>query len=132
MIIVRVIALVLVFAATALDASPFRGTVCDESGASTAKATVVIHWDSAGSGYVKTNVGIKQDVILTTDDHGSFSADLPLGFYDIFVAAPASSPACRKIIIKSDQASESTFRLSVDRKVSKEIGGSLIIPSRKH
>ena len=126
------VALLLAFAAHALGDDPFHGTVSDESGASIAKATIIVHWDLSGSGYTKTNVGIKQDVILTTDDNGVFSAELPPGFYDLFVAAPAFSPACRKIIIKGDQAAEAKFRLQLDPKVAKEIGGNRVVPMRVH
>lgn len=45
------------------------------------------------------NIGIKQDLMLRTDERGAFTTPLPPGFYDVFVSSPAFSPACRKIRI---------------------------------
>ena len=50
-----------------------------------AKAHGVIHWDQAGSEYLGNNVGIQEDITVTTDSVGKFSLDLPQGLYDVFV-----------------------------------------------
>jgi hypothetical protein len=72
--------------------------VTDSSGGAIRGAMVLVHWDSAGSTVgLNSSVGIKQDLILTTDARGSVSADLPPGFYDVFFSAMAFTPVCQKI-----------------------------------
>lgn len=100
-----------------------KGTVTDSTGAAIRRARLVVHWDSSGSAVgLKSNVGIKQDVTLETDEDGKFSADLPPGFYDVFVTAQAFSPQCQKIRIKPGSAAMYNPKLKVDPLVSSEIG----------
>jgi len=70
-----------------------------------------------------TNVGIKQDLTLTTDANGSFSAELPSGFYDVLVTATAFSPDCRKIRLNAGQTATFNAKLSVSLIVVKELPG---------
>jgi hypothetical protein len=101
----------------------FSGTVVDENGGAISGATIQLHWDPAGSAVgLDSNVGIKRDLALTTDQNGRFAADLPSGFYDLFVSATAFTPACRKIRLKGAATAESGFRLRVDPKVVSELG----------
>ena len=69
-----------------------------------------------------SNVGIKEDVALTTGQTGEFETDLPPGFYDLFVSATAFSPVCRKIRLKDIAHPPVDFRLKADPLVTKELG----------
>ncbi len=74
--------------------TPFTGTVTDSAGASISGAMVLVHWDPAGSRVgLTTNIGIKDDLIIKTDEKGTFAAELPSGFYDVFFSAMAFTPA---------------------------------------
>ena len=65
-----------------------KGAVTDSSGTPISGAMLMVHWDSAGSTVgLKSNVGIKADLIIRTKDDGTFSVDLPPGFYDVFASA---------------------------------------------
>jgi hypothetical protein len=120
---VNCIALCLALAVAAFGETKVTSTVTDESGAAISGAMILIHWDSAGSTVgLNTNVGIKKDLVLTTDARGNFSVELPPGFYDLFVSAMAFTPACRKIRLKGAATSEVRFRLAVDPKVTQELG----------
>jgi hypothetical protein len=84
---------------------------------------VLIHWDPAGSTVgLDSNVGIRRDLVLTTDHRGGFAAELPSGFYDVFVSATAFTPTCRKIRLKGAAHSKFRFRLAVDPNVVSELG----------
>jgi hypothetical protein len=62
---------------------------------------VIVHWDSSGSTVgLRDNIGIKQDVIVVTDASGQYSANVPAGFYDVFVSAMAFTPIAAKVIVK--------------------------------
>jgi hypothetical protein len=101
----------------------FRGTVTDEAGASISVAVVLIHWDSSGSSVgLLSNVGIKEDATVRTGTDGSFSIDLPSGFYDVFVSSPAFTPVCRKIRIRDRNTVTFNARLPLDGLVSNELG----------
>ena len=85
-------ALVLVFLCLAcLSADPrsaITGQITDSEGAVIANARLLVHWDSSGSAVgLSDNSGIKQDVIAVTDASGHYSANVPAGFYDVFVSA---------------------------------------------
>ncbi len=100
------------------------GTVRDSEGAVISGARIFIHWDRSGSDVgLTTNVGIKQDLTLTTDANGSFSAELPSGFYDVLVTATAFSPDCRKIRLNAGQTATFNAKLSVSLIVVKELPG---------
>jgi len=68
----------LLLAAVSARAATLSGTVRDSQGAVIAGAHVVVHWDPSGSNYLKDNIGIKQDIVATTDSNGRFSVDLRL------------------------------------------------------
>ena len=55
-------------------------------------------------------------------DDGTFSVDLPPGFYDVFVAVPAFTPMCRKVRIKPGAAVDTTFRMNADPLYAAEMG----------
>jgi len=84
----------------------------------------MLGWSFTGipSGGAVGYLGLKQDVIVVTNSSGFYSADVPAGFYDVFVSAPAFTPIAAKVIVKEQNA---TFnpKLYVDPLVSKEIGG---------
>ena len=49
------------------------GTVRDSEGAVISEAHIFVHWDPSGSEVgLTTNVGIKQDLTLTSNNNGSF------------------------------------------------------------
>ncbi len=59
---------------------------------------------------------------MVTDTSGGYSANLPAGFYDVFVSAPAFTPIAAKVIVKGEKTMFNA-KLYVDPLVSKEIGG---------
>lgn len=81
----------------------------------------MIHWDSSGANYLKDNIGIKQDIIATTDSNGGFSVDLPAGFNDVFVSASSFSPHCGKIRLKGNETKKYEVKLKVSPVTSKEL-----------
>ena len=104
--------------------SAITGKITDSEGAVIANARVLVHWDSSGSTVgLKDNVGIKRDVIVVTDASGHYSADVPEGFYDVLISAPAFTPIAAKVIVKEGQKAMVNAKLYVDPLVSKEIGG---------
>ena len=58
------------------------GKVTDSKGAAIAKARVLIHWDRSSG-----KSGVTQDVSVLSDDSGTYLAQVPVGFYDVFVSA---------------------------------------------
>jgi len=103
--------------------STITGQITDSEGAAISNARVLVHWDPSGStvGLVD-NIGIKQDVIAVTDASGHYSAQVPAGFYDVFVSATAFTPMATKVRVKKDQAGTFSPKLSVDPLVTKELG----------
>jgi hypothetical protein len=113
--IVALVVLSLIVPTIALGDTRFKGTVTDASDTPISAAMVLIHWDSAGSTVgLTTNVGIKEDLVVRTNGDGTFKVDLPPGFYDVFVAAMAFSPRCRKIRIKRGEGLAVTLRMNAD------------------
>jgi hypothetical protein len=101
-----------------------RGAVKDASDTPLSGAMVLIHWDRAGAtAGVRSNIGIDADLSTVTKEDGTFTADLAPGFYDVFVAATAFTPTCRKIRIKAGEPQEIRFRLNVDDLYTVEMGG---------
>ena len=99
----------------AFGEAQFKGTVKDSSGTPISGARVLIHWDSAGSTVgLSDNIGIRADFTIRTNDDGTFSVDLPSGFYDVFATARAFTPMCRKIGTKVSGAVEIELRMNVD------------------
>src|SRR5712691_11497968 len=62
-----------------------------------------------------TNVGIKQDLTLTTDANGSFSAELPSGLFTMFWSRP---PPSRRIVGRFDLTPGQTATFNAKLSVS--------------
>ena len=121
----KLICIILLFGmwAAASFSAQLTGIVTDSEGAAVGGAHVVVHWDRSGADVgLHSNVGIRQDLALVTDAKGEFRAQLPPGFYDIFVAAIAFSPDCRKIRIKPGENATYHVTLKVDPLVTSEMG----------
>ena len=104
-------------------ASELKGVVTDSEDAVIRGAFVIVHWDRSGTAVgLKSNAGLKQDLILETDAKGEFGAELPPGFYDVFVAATAFSPECRKVRIKVGERATYSPKLKADPLVTNETG----------
>ena len=114
------LALVCLLFAMQAQAATLSGIVTDSEGAAISKAHIIVHWDSSGSTYLPNNLGLKQDLTMTTDENGQFSADVPEGFYDLFVAAGAFSPHCEKIRL-TGKSKSFKIKLPVSPVVSKEL-----------
>jgi hypothetical protein len=101
--------------------SGITGEIVDSEGAAIANARVLVHWDSAGSTVgLSDNIGIQHDVIVTTDSNGRYLAEVPAGFYDVFVSAMAFTPTAAKVRVKKDRITyNSTLR--PDPLVSREL-----------
>lgn len=115
-------------------AESVKGIVADSSGAVLPEATVRFHWDPAGSTVgLTSNVGIARDLVVKTDQQGRFKADLPPGFYDVFVSAMAFTPVCRKIRVAPTRVQELTFSMSVEPLYTDEFGFKIeaVAPKRK-
>jgi hypothetical protein len=100
--------------------SAINGQITDSEGAVISNAGVLIHWDSSSSGLGLT--GIKQDVAVITDATGYYSANVPPGFYDVFVSAAAFTPVASKVRVKEGQTTTFSAKLNADPLVSKELG----------
>lgn len=99
------------------------GFVTDSGGAAISKAEIFVHWDPSGSTMgLTSNVGIKEDLRLTTNYEGRFWADIPPGFYDIFVSAAGFSPDCRKIRLKQGGSAGLSIALKISPLVGVELG----------
>ena len=96
-----------------------------------ANARVLVHWDSSGSTVgLSDNIGIKRDEIVVTDASGKYSANVPPGFYDVFVSAMAFAPAATKVRVKTGTPATFNTKLNVDPLVSKELAHE-IYPASK-
>ena len=102
-------------------ASSLSGRVVDSEGAVIKDAYIVIHWDHSGSNYLTDNLGIPKDLVLTSDDKGEFSADIPTGFYDVFVSATAFSPHCEKVRVKRKPGVSLEVKLKISAVTSREL-----------
>lgn len=60
---------------------------------------------------------------MVTDASGQYSANVPAGFYDVFVSAMAFTPIAAKVIVKEGHGAVLTAKLYLDLLVSKEIRG---------
>jgi hypothetical protein len=106
-----------------IQTAKMTGSATDPTGAAIAQATIELHWDPSGAHVgLKTNVGLRSEMKIMTDSDGKFSATVPPGFYDVFVSAPAFSPACRKVRLLQGKTSHVTFRLVPDKLVTAELG----------
>jgi hypothetical protein len=101
------------------------GTVTDSEGTPISGAVVIIHWHSSGSTVgLESKVGLSEDVRLQTKKLGTYSVDIPPGFYDVFVSAQAFSPSCRKVRVLSEHVGTFSPKLNVDPLVIEELGHS--------
>jgi hypothetical protein len=107
--------------------------VKDSSDTPISGALVFIHWDSAGSSIgLKDNIGVRADFSIRTKDDGTFSVDVPPGFYDVFAASRAFTPACRKARIKLGGAVEIAFHMNTDPLYTAEMGNRIeAVPSKR-
>jgi hypothetical protein len=102
--------------------SIITGRIVDSEGAAIAGARVLVHWDSAGSTVgLSDNIGIQQDLEVTTDTSGTYSAKVPAGFYDVFVSATAFTPTAAKVRVKQAQRTTYNSALKPDPLVSREL-----------
>jgi len=102
--------------------SEISGRVTDSEGAALAKARVLLHWDPSGSAVGLTdNIGIKDDVTVTTDANGNYSLNVPAGFYDVFVSAMAFTPTAAKVRLKQGKRTQFSAKLRADPLVTKEL-----------
>jgi hypothetical protein len=110
----------------AVQSTTLKGTVTDSADAPIPDAYILIHWDSSGSGVgLTSNIGLKSDVVLKSGKDGAYAAQLPPGFYDVFVSAMAFGPACRKVRTVTGKATLYNARLEVDASVTAELGDRL-------
>ena len=114
-------AVLLLLAVVSTRAATLSGTVRDSEGAVISNAHVIVHWDPSGSNYLKDNLGIKQDIVATSDSNGHFSVDLPPGFYDVFVTAMAFTPHCDKVRLKDKEAKTYQVKLKISPVPLKEL-----------
>lgn len=116
------LALALCLSAGAQSKTELSLTVLDQPGAVISNAQVRVHWDPSGSNIgLKDNIGVPQDIVLQTDKTGHAKIELPPGFYDVFVAAPAFTPQAFKVRVKSERQGV-LFKLKADPLVTAELG----------
>lgn len=117
-----VIVLSIAFARAVGPQSELSGKIVDPNGAAIAHARVLLHWDSAGSAVgLSDNIGIDQDMSVSTDASGRYSMKVPAGFYDIFVSAMAFTPSAAKVRVKTNKRSTYNVTLRLDPLVSREL-----------
>jgi len=96
------------------------GSVKDPTGASIARATVVVHWNMPrANGPQKPNAS---DAVMNTDKFGEFSVNLKLGFYDVCVHAAGFSPTCDTVALGSGQGSSLKTVLKPNPLITNEYG----------
>lgn len=102
--------------------SGITGEIVDSEGAAVRNARVLLHWDSAGSTVgLSDNIGTPHDVIVMTDSKGEYSAEVPAGFYDVFVSKMAFTPTASKVRVKKDRRITYNSTLKPDPLVSREL-----------
>lgn len=112
------------------SSSKLRGVVTDPEGGAIRGARILLHWDPSGSRVgLTTNVGLPEDLSTEADRRGDFSAEIPPGFYDVFVSAMGFTPDCHKIRIKPGETAIYNARLKADPLVTNELG--FFIPGTK-
>ena len=101
--------------------SRLSGTVVDSEGAAIGDALVIIHWDESGRrAELDDNTQIKDDIRTRTNKEGHINLDLAPGFYDVFVASTAFSPACLKVRVNAGNPATFKVKLKADPLVCKE------------
>jgi len=117
--------------ASAAPRPAITGQITDSEGAVIANARVFVHWDPSGSAVgLRDNIGIKKDVMVLTDASGRYSANVPPGFYDVFVSAMAFTPTATKVRVKEEQPGTFSPKLKVDPLVTKELGHEIYLGSK--
>jgi hypothetical protein len=121
---VFVIALLLCVNATSAETNvcTLHGTITDETGAAIPNTRVLVQWDSSSKWVSGHEV---KDASLRADAYGKFSVQLPPGFYDVFVSAPAFSPVAKKLRIEG-RVNTLEFRLKIDPGVAAETIGHVV------
>lgn len=104
-----------------VGATTLSGIVRDPIGAVIPRSHVIIHWDSSGLSYLTDNIGMKEDLIATTDAKGEFSVDLPPGFYDVFIASTAFTPYCEKIRLVGHKPKKLDVKLKLSPVTGREL-----------
>jgi hypothetical protein len=120
--IVIAVALIFISGISAESQSAVRGRVASSEGAVIVKARVLVHWDSSST-VLDTKSSPIEDVSVVTDNKGEYTAEVPAGFYDVFVSAPFFTPIAAKVIVKEHQQAKFDAKLYLDPQVSKEVGG---------
>jgi hypothetical protein len=98
--------------------------VTDASGEYIPQAFVTIHWEQMVVGSTP-NPGIKTDITGRTGATGEFAAQLPEGFYDIFVASQGRIPFCRKVRARPGERTEVSVALVPDPQITFLLGHPL-------
>jgi hypothetical protein len=116
------LAVVLLVSAAPVGNAKLSGKVTDSHGATIPGAYLILHWDPSGSDVgLDSNIGLRQDLNVRVDKTGGYSADVPPGFYDVFVSSPAFEPNCRKVRLRSGESQTFNPKLTVSLLVSKEL-----------
>lgn len=86
--------------------SAITGQVTDAVGAVLPKARVLIHCDlSSGC--------TADDVSVSTDARGTYSATVETGSYDLFVSSPGMTPVAVKVTVKTGKKTRFDISLKV-------------------
>lgn len=132
LIVVFLVFLLFSISSQAAPKAIISGRVTDSGGAAIKEAHVVFLWDPSGSKVGLTeNSGARDEVRAETDESGTYSVDIPPGFYDVFVAAPAFTPVAAKVRVEPGKPMSHNVRLRLDPQVSRELGGMSISSSMK-
>jgi hypothetical protein len=115
-------AVVLLVSANTPNQEKLSGRVTDSHGVTISDAYLIVHWDASGSDIgLNSNVGLREDLSVRLDKTGVYSVEVPSGFYDVFVSAPAFEPYCRKVRLRSGESQTLNPKLTVSLLVSKEL-----------
>ncbi|HVP42821.1 MAG TPA: carboxypeptidase-like regulatory domain-containing protein [Terriglobales bacterium] len=86
-------------------------------GSPVARAWVLIHPSGGGI----------EDVRITVERDGKFSAELPPGFYDVFVTAVGFAPTCSKVRLRAGQTTTYNPRIGVSKLESSQIASRVAL-----
>lgn len=115
-------AVALLVSAKTVSKEKLSGRVTDSHGVTISDAYLIVHWDPSGSDIgLNSNVGLREDLSVRLDKTGVYSVEVPSGFYDVFVSAPAFEPYCRKVRLRSGESRTLNPKLTVSLLVSKEL-----------
>ena len=91
--------------------------VTDELGAVIGRAFVLLHADALERENPKSF-----SMELRTNNEGEAKAELPSGFYDLFVASTGFAPHCEKLRVRDGKPLTIKIVLKVDKLMSNEYG----------